>query len=83
MFACFVFFSVSLKLTMDSGKALDDDGASSKVSWFQGGVLSAGPFSIVVVSNHHPVLSIGLDYTVKQRQREYLNCCQGEDRVNK
>lgn len=60
----FFFLSVPLKLAMDSGKALNDDGASSKVSWLQGSMLSAGPFSVVLVSNHHPVLSIGLDYTV-------------------
>lgn len=59
-----VFSRCALNLTMDSGKALDDDGASSKVSWLQGSVLSAGPFPIVLVSNHHPVLSIGLDYKV-------------------
>lgn len=49
---------------MDSGKALDDDGTSSEVSWLQSGMLSAGPFSVVLVSNHNPVLSIGLDYRV-------------------
>ncbi len=78
-----LFFLCALKLTMDSGKALDDDGASSKVSWLQGSVLSAGALSIVLVSNHHPVLSIGLDYTVRQRQRKNLNCCQYADRVHK
>lgn len=45
---------------MDSGEALHDDGSSSQVSWLQGGVLSAGPFAVVLVSNHHPVLSTGL-----------------------
>lgn len=49
---------------MNSGKALNDDGAPAEVSRLQGSVLSAGPFSVVFVSDHHPVLSIGLDYAV-------------------
>ena len=64
------FFSfVPLKLTMDSGKALDNDGTSSQVTWLEGSVLSAGPFSIVLVSNHHPAFSICLDYTVKTKDK--------------
>lgn len=50
---------------MDSGKALDDDGASSQVSWLQGGVLSAGSLSVILISYHHPVHSISLDKTMK------------------
>ena len=67
---------------MDSGKALDDDGASSQVSWFQGSMLPAGSFSIVLISNHHPVHSTGLDYRVEERSRKNLNFYQGEDRVH-
>ena len=70
---------IALKLTVDSGEALDDDGASSKVSWLQGGVLSARPFSIVLISNHHPVHSIGLDYIDKQRQIKHLKQLSGEE----
>lgn len=57
---------------MDSCKALNNDGSSSKVSWLQCGVLSAGAFSIVLVSNHHPVLSIGLEYTFKTDEKTLL-----------
>lgn len=60
----FFIFCVPLKLAMDSGKALNNDGAASKVSRLQGSMLSTGTFSIVLVSNHHPVLSAGLDCTV-------------------
>lgn len=66
---CTFFSFVPLKLTMDSGKALDNDGTSSKVTWLEGSVLSAGPFSIVLVSNHHPAFSICLDYTVKTKDK--------------
>lgn len=61
----------SLKLTVDSGKALDDNGSSSQVSRLQGGMLPAGPFSIVLISNYHPVHSTGLSYTGKQNQWKF------------
>lgn len=43
-----------------SGKALNDDGASSQVSWLLGSVLSAGSLSIVLVTNYHPARSVSL-----------------------
>ena len=46
--------------TVDPGEALDDDGAPSKVSGLQGGVLSAGPLAVVLISHHHPLNAVGL-----------------------
>lgn len=60
------------KLTVDSGEALYDDGASSEVSRLQGSVLSAGSFTIVLVSNHHPVHSFGLNYTIIKKDEAKL-----------
>lgn len=60
--------SAGLKLTVDPGKALDDDGSSSQVSRLQGSVLPAGPLSVILISNHHPVHCTGLIYAVKQKQ---------------
>jgi len=57
----FMLLCFAIGLTVDSGKAFDDDGASSQVSWLQGSVLSTGSFSVVLISNHHPVHSVGLD----------------------
>lgn len=63
-------------VTVDSGEALDDDGASSQVSRLQGGVLPAGPLSIVFISNHNPVHLTGLNFTINQRSRTFLGCSQ-------
>lgn len=48
---------------MNSGEALDDDGSSTQMSGLQRGMLSAGPLTVIVVSNHHPVHTVGLHTT--------------------
>lgn len=45
---------------MNSGKALDDDGSSSKMPGLQRCVLSAGTLTVVVVSNNNPGHTVGL-----------------------
>ena len=46
--------------TMDACETLDNDGCSSEVSWFQGGMLPAASLTIVGIPNDHPGYTIGL-----------------------
>lgn len=46
--------------TVNSGKALDDDGSSSKMPGLQRSVLSAGTLTVVVISNNNPGHTVGL-----------------------
>ena len=75
LFSCSPLLS-AIKLTVDSGKALDDDGASSQVPWLQGSMLSAGSLAVVFVSNHHPVHSISLDKRIKQIKEKSQQCAE-------
>ena len=45
---------------MDTCKALDDDSSSSKMPWLKSCMLPAASFSVILISNHNPVDTIGL-----------------------
>jgi hypothetical protein len=47
-------------LTMDSGKTLDNNGATTEMPGFQSGMLATAPLTVVLVTNHHPRDFLGL-----------------------
>lgn len=55
-----LFFSHAMTLTVDSGEALNGDGASFQVSRLLGSMLSAGSLAIVLVTNYYPARSVSL-----------------------
>lgn len=59
--------------TMDTSKALDNDGSPSQVSWFQGSVFPTASFTVVLISNNNPLHAIGLQIR-KIMNNESLPC---------
>lgn len=45
---------------MDTGKGLDNDGAATKVTGLQGGMLAGRALAVVVVADGHPLDAVGL-----------------------
>lgn len=57
-----------LRRTVNSSKALDDDGPSSQVPGLQRRVLPAGALAVVVVPDHDPRQPVGLQRTGNSRR---------------
>ena len=66
----FTFFgeiNQKLKLTMDTSKALDDDGPSSQMPGFQGGMLPAASLTVVLITYNYPRDLISLQQNNENR----------------
>ena len=58
--------------TVDSGEALDDDGAAAEMPGLEGGVLPTATLAVVLVSHHHPLLALLLVIPGRGRDRARL-----------
>ncbi len=48
---------------MDTSKAPDDDGPATEMSGLQSGMFATATLTIVLISNGHPIMVIGLKQT--------------------